>query len=65
MKSVGALPEETVLVGDRMYDAEGAARCGVDSIGVAWGHGTEQELSTSGFAHIVKTPEELVKLLVG
>ena len=65
MKSVGALAEETVLVGDRMYDAEGAAKCGVDSIGVAWGHGTEEELSAAGFTYVVNTPEELVKLLVG
>lgn len=65
MESVGALPRETVLVGDRMYDAEGAARCGVDSIGVAWGHGTEEELSSAGFTYVVNTPDELVKLLIG
>ena len=28
MRSACANPKETVLVGDRMYDAEGAARCG-------------------------------------
>lgn len=63
MRSVSADPARTVLVGDRMYDAEGAARCGVDSIGVLWGHGTREELEASGFTHIVSTPEELVSLL--
>lgn len=63
MRSVGADPTRTVLVGDRMYDAEGAAKCGVDSIGVLWGHGTREELEGAGFTHIVSTPEELVKLL--
>jgi phosphoglycolate phosphatase len=63
MRSVSADPARTVLVGDRMYDAEGAARCGVDSIGVLWGHGTREELEAAGFTHIVSTPEELVSLL--
>ena len=64
MQSVGATPDLTVMVGDRMYDAEGAKICGVDSIGVAWGHGTDEELATAGFTHIVNTPEELVKYLI-
>ena len=63
MRSVGADPEKTVLVGDRMYDAEGAAICGVDSIGVLWGHGSEEELSSAGFSAIVETPDELNNLL--
>ena len=63
MKSVNALPESTVLIGDRMYDAEGAKKCGVDSIGVLWGHGSREELETSGFTHIVSTPEELLEIL--
>ncbi len=63
MRAVGADPSRTVLVGDRMYDADGAARCGVDSIGVLWGHGTREELENAGFTHIVSTPEELVSLL--
>ena len=63
MKSVNALPESTVLIGDRMYDAEGAKKCGVDSIGVLWGHGSREELETSGFTHIVATPEELLEIL--
>ena len=33
MKSIGAVPEKTVLVGDRIYDAEGADKCGIDSFG--------------------------------
>ena len=64
MQSVGASAAETVMVGDRMYDAEGAKICGVDSIGVAWGHGTEEELENAGFTHIVKTPEEPLEYLI-
>lgn len=63
MTSVGALPESTVLVGDRKYDAEGARICGVDSIGVLWGHGSREELESSGFTHIVTSPKELLEIL--
>lgn len=63
MQSVNALPESTVLVGDRKYDAEGARICGIDSIGVAWGHGSREELEASGFTHIVSSPKELLEIL--
>ena len=63
MRSVNALPESCVLVGDRKYDAEGARKCGIDSIGVAWGHGSREELESSGFTHIVSTPEQLLEIL--
>ncbi len=54
---------DCVLVGDRRFDAEGAAAAGIDSIGVLWGHGTYDELSASGFVRLVKAPQELSKLL--
>ena len=65
MNAVGAKPESTVLVGDRIYDAEGAAVCGVDSIGVKWGHGSDEELENAGFTATVNTPDELVSMLIG
>lgn len=51
------------LVGDRKFDAEGAAVCGIDSIGVLWGHGSEVELASAGFSDIVNSPEDLLDLL--
>ena len=53
-----------ILVGDRKYDAEGAAICGIDSLGVLWGHGTEDEISSSGFTYVAKTPLDVVKILL-
>ena len=63
MRSVGADPERTILVGDRMYDAEGAAKCGVDSLGVLWGHGTREEIESSGFTLTAEEPFDVVRLL--
>jgi len=63
MRSAGADPSRTILVGDRMYDADGAAKCGVDSLGVLWGHGSPEEIAESGFTMTARTPEDVVRLL--
>ena len=48
--SVGATDRSRcILIGDRKYDAEGASIYGIDSIGVLWGHGSEEEIVSSGF----------------
>ena len=41
--------KKCILVGDRKYDAEGAKICGIDSMGVLYGHGTREEIFESGF----------------
>jgi phosphoglycolate phosphatase len=64
LNAVGADRSTAVLIGDRMYDSEGAKICGIDSIGVSWGHGSREELERSGFTAIVNTPEEIVQLIL-
>ncbi len=54
---------DCLMVGDRMYDAEGAGKCGIDSLGVLWGHGSEEELSHAGFTALVRRVEDVVPLL--
>lgn len=54
-----------VLVGDRRFDAEGAKLSGIDAIGVLWGHGTEEEIDAAEFNFKVKTPSDLIPLLLG
>ncbi len=56
--------EKCVLIGDRKYDSEGARICGIDAIGVLWGHGSEAELSESGFTAVFRSPEDLLAYLV-
>lgn len=53
-----------VMIGDRKYDAEGARICGIDSVGVLYGHGTEEEMNASGFTYLVKTVDDISKLLI-
>lgn len=64
MEQCAASPESTVLVGDTKYDAAGAAKCGIDCIGVAWGYAAPGELATAGVAQIVQTCEELEAILL-
>lgn len=61
-----ALPDKCkhpVMVGDRKFDVEGAKEAGIESIGVAYGCGTEEELMDVGATVIVPDPESLRALL--
>ena len=65
LESVGCTDRAlAILVGDRKYDAEGARLCGIDSLGVLWGHGSAEEIGTCGFDLVAATPDEVVKLLL-
>ena len=63
LNAVGANRSRAILVGDRIYDAEGAAKCGIDSLGVRWGHGSAEELETAGFTILANSPEEVANIL--
>lgn len=54
---------ETLYVGDSNVDMETARNAGLDSCGVLWGFRTETELRESGAIYIVKTPDELYKVI--
>lgn len=54
---------EVVLVGDTRFDAEGAAKVGIDCIGVLYGFGTREELEEYNAKHIAETVEDIYKYL--
>jgi phosphoglycolate phosphatase len=53
-----------IMVGDRKYDVLGANKIGLDSIGVLYGYGSNDELQTAGATYIVSDIEELEQLLL-
>ncbi len=55
----GLSPAESVMVGDRRHDAEGAGINGLRSIGVLWGLGSEKELKEAGADQLVNRPDQL------
>lgn len=59
-----AVLEHSIMVGDRMYDVNGARECGLECIGVTYGYGTRQELQEVGAAYIVDSVNELGEKLL-
>lgn len=60
LESLGVKDLSRVLmVGDRLYDMDGARICGVDAAGVLWGYGDEEELKGHGAKYIFNSPREL------
>jgi phosphoglycolate phosphatase len=53
-----------VLVGDTKFDVEGARLCGVDSIGVTYGYGKEEELVAEGATYIARSVEDVKRILL-
>jgi Predicted phosphatases len=56
---------EILMVGDRFYDIKAACEVGIDSVGVLYGYGNEEELRESGATFIVKTPAEIAGVALG
>lgn len=54
----------SVLIGDRCYDAHGAAQAGIDSIGVFYGYGTREEIKANPFTLTCETVKDLETLLL-
>jgi phosphoglycolate phosphatase len=54
-----------VMIGDRRHDVEAAKTHSIDSIGVLWGYGDQEEIENEGATHIAADTNELKQLLVG
>ena len=52
-----------IMVGDTVFDVEGAAAHNIPTIGVAWGYGKVEDMIRAGAAAIAETPEHLLTLL--
>ena len=57
-------PDECIMIGDREHDVNGAKKFGIETIGVLYGYGTEEELLSNGAKYIEKTPDEILKILL-
>lgn len=52
------------MIGDRRFDVEGAKALGIESVGVAYGYGSMEELKAAKADYIVRSVEELEKFLL-
>jgi len=62
-KYSGSPKSDFIMVGDRKYDIIGANENGIDSIGVMYGYGTQEELAQANATYMIDTVEELFNLL--
>lgn len=52
---------ESVLIGDTMYDVDGARIVGIDSIAIAYGFGDNEVLKASDAVAFLNSPQDIVK----
>jgi len=53
-----------LMVGDRKFDVIGAAKCGLNCMGVLYGFGDREELNEAGAAYIAETVEDMARMIV-
>ncbi len=63
LKETGFAPAQVLMVGDRMFDLEGAAEFGMDAVGVLYGFGTREELEKCKNIAIIENISELINIL--
>ena len=56
-------PEETMYVGDMVHDIEAGKKAGVISVGISWGHKSEETLRAANPDHLISNIIELEQLL--
>jgi phosphoglycolate phosphatase len=52
-------PAHAIMIGDRKHDMIGAANNGIATIGVLYGYGSREELTSAGAMHLCKAPGEI------
>lgn len=55
---------ECAMIGDREHDVLGGAAHGMDTVGVTFGYGGQDELCRAGATHIAHTPGEIVEIFI-
>lgn len=59
----GIAKEHTLYVGDSGVDMQTARNAGVESVGVAWGFRSVEELLENGASHIIHKAEEISRIV--
>ncbi|MEO1564471.1 MAG: HAD hydrolase-like protein, partial [Pseudomonadota bacterium] len=62
LDETGALPEHSVMIGDRHYDINGARNNDIPSIGALWGYGEPDELRMAEPDGMAGHPEEVPEI---
>lgn len=63
MDETGAVPADTVMIGDTTYDIEMAHGAGASAVGVSWGYHPDDALWAAGAHHVSADCSELERAL--
>ncbi len=63
MDYLGCNSNNTIMVGDRIHDCEGARKNGIDCVAVSYGYAQEGEIEKSGAIAVASSPYELKNIL--
>ncbi|MBR5336426.1 MAG: HAD hydrolase-like protein [Lachnospiraceae bacterium] len=63
VEALGLKKDECLMIGDTKYDILGAVGAKVDSIGVTYGFGGEEELREAGATYIARDPAEIDRII--
>lgn len=63
LRSESLSAEDTLMIGDRLYDVTGARNNGLTSIGVLWGFGSREELVNADVHAICEQPLDLPSVI--
>ena len=63
LNDTGVAKEETLYVGDSGVDMQTARNAGVESVGVAWGFRSVEELLENGASHVIHKAEEILRII--
>jgi phosphoglycolate phosphatase len=59
----GIDPDDTIVVGDAVFDMQMARAAGATGIGVDWGYSSREALLTSGAIAVIAAPAELTRFV--
>jgi phosphoglycolate phosphatase len=56
-------PSRAIMIGDRSHDIIGAKNNGMDAVGVLYGYGSREELTSAGALHLCARPQAILDYL--
>lgn len=60
---ISPIPGSLIMVGDTIFDIEGANALQIPSIGVSWGYGVVEDMKNAGAIGIVENTQQLYQLI--
>jgi phosphoglycolate phosphatase len=63
LTKLSVLPEKAVIIGDTKTDISTGKNAGIDTCGVLYGFGTEEEVTASGPDYVIKNLSEIKRII--